>query len=121
MLHVITRQDPCVTLGVSPVGVAGGVHPARSSGSGGDSDGNDVVDVVSGVLMSGGVGGTVNIWQVRLHAAVVGVDGGGWWWRKAMMVVLTLPLSSSLGGHIRQAQNAGQKLFLLLLAAVYST
>lgn len=61
----MSRKHLLIALGTFPVGVAGGVPPAPGSGGGGgDSDGNDVVDV-SGVLVSGGVGGTVIIWQVR--------------------------------------------------------
>ncbi|CBJ27442.1 WD40 domain containing protein [Ectocarpus siliculosus] len=46
---------------------SGGVDPPRSSGggggSGGDSKGNGAADV-SAILVSGGAGGTVNIWQL---------------------------------------------------------
>ena len=48
-----------------PVGLAGAPRPPRGGRSGGgDDDGNGVVDT-SDVLVSGGAGGTVNIWQVR--------------------------------------------------------
>lgn len=65
-----------IALGDSPVVAAEGVQSARSSGSGGDSDGNDAVDD-SGVLVSGGVGGTVIVWQVRHKQVVVAVAGRG--------------------------------------------
>ena len=51
---------------------AGGVDPPRSGGGGdnsGDSKGNGAVDV-SAILVSGGVGGTVNIWQVGVGGKV---------------------------------------------------
>lgn len=51
--------------------LAGGVDPPRSGGGGnsGDSLGNGSADV-SAILVSGGAGGTVNIWQVGMGGKV---------------------------------------------------
>ncbi|CAM9383408.1 unnamed protein product, partial [Ectocarpus fasciculatus] len=52
---------------------SGGVDPPRSGGGGdnsGDSKGNGAVDV-SAILVSGGVGGTVNIWQLTAKHLVI--------------------------------------------------
>ncbi len=51
------------------VGATGAPHAPRGGrGGGGDGDGNDVLDT-SDVLLSGGAGGTVNIWQVGVFVS----------------------------------------------------